>query len=162
MFQTKILNKNSLNAYRNCEDPEHTLYEHGIWNWSTELKVSTVIVLKFWLHQVPVKKCLDKQCRPRSDCFWRSSLIWVFPVCYSDKHFVNCSPEYQHFIWEQKEKSVQSFRTFTIDKVSTQFIWVFPSGATLLYRHFWINWSLSCKFFVQKMSAYFVCCIYDI
>ena len=27
-----------------------------------------------------------KQCRPRSDCFWRSSLINVFPVCYYDKH----------------------------------------------------------------------------
>ena len=45
----------------------------------------------------------DKQCRPRSNCFWRSSLIRVFPVCYSDKHFANSSPEKQHIIWEQKE-----------------------------------------------------------
>ena len=28
---------------------------------------------------------LDKQGRPRSDCVRRSSLIRVFPVCYSDK-----------------------------------------------------------------------------
>ena len=26
------------------------------------------------------------------------SLIKVFPVCYSDKHFVNSSPENQHFV----------------------------------------------------------------
>ena len=31
----------------------------------------------------------EKQHRPRSDCFWKSSLNRVFPVCYSDKHFVN-------------------------------------------------------------------------
>ena len=43
---------------------------------------------------------LDKQCRPRSDCFWRSSLIRVFPVCYSDSIFMNSCPENQHFIWE--------------------------------------------------------------
>ena len=29
------------------------------------------------------QKCQDKQCRPRSKCFWRSSLIRVFPLCYS-------------------------------------------------------------------------------
>ena len=34
------------------------------------------------------------------------SLIRVFPDCYSDKHFVNPSPDNRHFIWEQKEKSV--------------------------------------------------------
>ena len=41
---------------------------------------------------------LDKQCRTRSDCFWRCSLIRIFPLCYSDKHFVNASPENQPFI----------------------------------------------------------------
>ena len=35
--------------------------------------------------------------------------IRVFPVCYSDKYFVN----YQHFIWEQKD-----FRKFTLTKLS--------------------------------------------
>ena len=39
--------------------------------------------------------------------------IRVFPVCYSDKHFVNSSTNNQHFIWEQKEKSVRNFKTFT-------------------------------------------------
>ena len=33
-------------------------------------------------------RCLDKQCRPRSDCF--------FLVCYSAKHFVKSSPDNQH------------------------------------------------------------------
>ena len=31
----------------------------------------------------------------------------VFPICYSYKHFEYCSPDYQHLIWEQKEKSVR-------------------------------------------------------
>ena len=35
-------------------------------------------------------------------------------ICYSDKKFVNSSPKNQHFIWEQKEKSVRNFRTFTV------------------------------------------------
>ena len=41
---------------------------------------------------------LDKQGRSRSDCFWRSSLIVVFPICYPDNHFVNSSPDSQHYI----------------------------------------------------------------
>ena len=53
-------------------------------------------VLKFRTIDVCLNS-LDKQCRPRSDCFFRSSLIRVFPVCYSDKHFVNSSLE-KHFI----------------------------------------------------------------
>ena len=61
----------------------------------------------------------DKQGRLRSDCFWRSSLIRVFPVCYSNKQFVDSSPHYQHFIWEQKEKSVQNFGTFTVSVSSS-------------------------------------------
>ena len=55
-------------------------------------------VLKFWT-LLTCQKDHDKQCR--------SSLIRVFPVCYSDKHFVNFSTE-KHFIWEQKEKGVQN------------------------------------------------------
>ena len=53
------------------------------------------------------QKGIDKQQRPRSDCFWRSSLIGVFPACYWDNHFVNSSPDSQLFIREQKEKSVK-------------------------------------------------------
>ena len=58
-------------------------------------------------------KMLVWQGRPGSDCFFRSSPIRVFPVCYSGKHFVSSSPENQHFIWEQKKKRAQSFRIFT-------------------------------------------------
>ena len=54
-------------------------------------------------------KYLDKHHRPRSDCFCRSRLIRIFPFCYSDKHFVNSSPDNQHFIWEEKEKSFWKF-----------------------------------------------------
>ena len=61
----------------------------------------TVKVLKF--STLVCQKGLDKQFRPRSDC-WRSSLIRVFPVCYSDKHFWNSRPENQHFISDWREK----------------------------------------------------------
>ena len=64
-----------------------------------------VNVLKFWT-LVAWQKGLGKQLRPRSHCFWRSSLIRAFPVCYFDKHFVNFSSVNLHFIWEQKKKSV--------------------------------------------------------
>ena len=59
--------------------------------------VCTVNVLKFQTLVVS-QKDPDKQWTPRSDCFCRSSLIRVFPVCYSDKHFVNSSLNKQHFI----------------------------------------------------------------
>ena len=117
--------------------------------------IYTVNVLKFRT-LVACQQSLDKQCRPWSDCFWGSSLIWVFLVCYSDKHFVNSHPDNHslmenqhntnvffyklvsdfvpssvkngwlylmslgshpdnhHFIWEQKVKSVDIFRTFTV------------------------------------------------
>ena len=84
-------------------------------SYPPKLSATTVNVLKFQtLHVVACQNCLNKQRRPRSDCFWRSSLIRVFSVCFSDKHFVNSSPENQHFVWEQKGKSVWNFRTFTI------------------------------------------------
>ena len=73
----------------------------------------TVNVLKFQA-LVACQKCLDKQGRPRSDCFWRSSLIRIFHVCYSDKQFVNSSHDYHHFISEQKERSVQNLWIITI------------------------------------------------
>ena len=50
----------------------------------------TVKVLKF-LTLVACEKGLDKQRRPKSDCFWRSTRIKVFPVCYSNTLFVNSS-----------------------------------------------------------------------
>ena len=65
-----------------------------------------VNVLKFQTLVVR-QKGLDKQRRPRSDYFFRSSLIRVCPVCYSDTHFVNFSPGNQHFISDQTEKSVR-------------------------------------------------------
>ena len=41
---------------------------------------------KFWT-LFAWQKGIDKQGRPRLDCFWRSSLIRVFPICCSDKKF---------------------------------------------------------------------------
>ena len=49
------------------------------------LKFSTLVFLQ---------KGIGKQCKLRS----RSSVVKVFPVRYSDKHFVNSSPRNHHFI----------------------------------------------------------------
>ena len=59
--------------------------------------LNTVDGLKFWTIAA-CQKSLDKQCSPRSDCFWRSSLIRAFTVCYSYKHFMNSSLDNQNFI----------------------------------------------------------------
>ena len=57
------------------------------------LQDCTVDLKKKIQHWLPVKKGLEKQCRPRSDCFWKSSLASVNPVCYSYKHYVNSSSD---------------------------------------------------------------------
>ena len=57
---------------------------------------------------------LDKWCRPRSDCFWRSSMIRYSLFVILISNFVNSSPENHHPIWGQKEKSVRNFRTFSL------------------------------------------------
>ena len=54
-------------------------------NWLPVQTACAVGILKFPTLYVCCKG-LDKQCRPRSDCFWWCSLISVFPVCYSIKH----------------------------------------------------------------------------
>ena len=100
-------NSKEICCYKECHYKEFSMYNTFFF------LLYTVNVLKFRT-LVACQKGIDKQCRPRSDCFWRSSLIRVFSVCYSDKHFVNSSPENQLFIWKQKEKRVQYFRTFTV------------------------------------------------
>ena len=65
-----------------------------------------VNVLKVWT-LVAGQKCLDKQCRSRSDCFWRSSLIRIFTVCYSDKYLVNWSLGNQLLLEKRKRKKFQ-------------------------------------------------------
>ena len=42
---------------------------------------------KSFEHQSFWQNAICKQCRPRSDCSWRSSLIRVFTVWHSTKHF---------------------------------------------------------------------------
>ena len=49
------------------------------------------------------KKALEKQRRPRSDCF--CSLIRGFPVCYLNKHFVNSSPD-NNILFENTKRKV--------------------------------------------------------
>ena len=79
-------------------------------------------VLKFNISCLP--KGLYKQCRPSSDCFFRSSLIRVFPVCSSDKHFVKSSTNNQYFICEQKEKcsKFQNYYLFSYSRLTDDII----------------------------------------
>ena len=82
--------------------------------WSQVLRVNEIGLYFIFTHYgrcskifntiVECQKGQYKQGRPRSDCFWRSSLIRVFPVGYSDKQFVSSSPDYKHVIWEHKMK----------------------------------------------------------
>ena len=81
-----------------------TLYQPYAQNPILCQMVTSVNYLNFWT-LVICQKVLDKQCRPRSDCFWWSSLIRVFPVCYSDKHFMNSSPEKKHLL-EYRKRNV--------------------------------------------------------
>ena len=55
------------------------------------------------------QKDVDRQCRPRSNCF---CLIRVFPVCYSENYFVNSSPRNQHYICEQKKKCLKFYNIY--------------------------------------------------
>ena len=64
---------------------------------------------------------LSKQCRPRSDCFWRSSLIRVYAVCHSISifwmHYCNVTSNFSIFrrimaiVW-----GVPNFRIFTVNQ----------------------------------------------
>ena len=66
---------------------------------------------------------LSKQCRPRSDCFWRSSLIRVYAVCHSISilwmHYCNVTSNFSIFrtimaiVW-----GVPNFRIFTVVKLN--------------------------------------------
>ena len=52
----------------------------------------------------------------------------VFLVCYSDMHFVNHSPDNQHFILEQIEKSVGNLRIFALEFQNYILLCVFILG----------------------------------
>ena len=77
---------------------------------SLNTKKFTVYVLYFRT-LIACQKSLDKECRPRSG----SSLIRVFPVCYSVKHFfLNSSPDNQHLI-ENRKRKFRNFRILTVN-----------------------------------------------
>ena len=65
-----------------------------------------VSVLKLQQIVACQKKDQTNRADTRLDCFFRSGMIRIFPVSYSYKHFMNSSPDNQHFICGKKEKSV--------------------------------------------------------
>ena len=64
-----------------------------------------------------------KQCRPRSDCSWRSRLIRVYTVCHSIKYFKKQLCKKQTLGQKSMEWSVRNFRTFTVFENSTAGFW---------------------------------------
>ena len=64
--------------------------------------------------QTQIRLLLEKQSDQGLPCFLQKQSDRVFPVCYCKKHFMNSIPDYQHFIYEQNEKSVRNFGTFTV------------------------------------------------
>ena len=65
------------------------------------------------------QKGLGKQCRPRSECFWRSSLIRVYTVCHSIctfwTHYSVVEPPCSNFrVITANFSGVQNFRIFTV------------------------------------------------
>ena len=74
---------------------------------------------------------LGKQCKPRSDCFRRSSLIRVFPVCYSCNNFVNSIPD-NHILFEKKKQykigSPASGTGSEAAPMALPFCWVYPES----------------------------------
>ena len=87
-------------------------------NYKIDGKCSKISYFAFW--QALVGCVLVKQYRPRSDCFWRLSLIRVFPVCYSEKHFVNSNSDIQHLVanwkrcvWNEKGQFLGYFHLWS-------------------------------------------------
>ena len=86
--------------------------------------IDMVNVLKFPTPKFLTKCYICKQCRPRSDCSWRSSLIRVFTVCHSIKHFKRQMHKKQNLRQKSMEESVRNFRTFTVQLFYLQgFYW---------------------------------------
>ena len=73
------------------------------WIWHLFHLVTKKSIFHEWWS---LDKRLDKQYRPRSDCFFKTQFrllqIKVFPVCSSGKHFVNSIPD--NILFENKKK----------------------------------------------------------
>ena len=73
--------------------------------WQPGRVLHTVNVLRFQtLVACQFGQSIKHTAQTQISCFWRNSLIRVFPVCYSDKNFCEFQPDYQHFLWKQCKK----------------------------------------------------------
>ena len=60
------------------------------------------------------KNATCKECIPRSDSSWRTSLIRVYTVCYSTRYCTKELHEKHNLGQTSLKQSVQNFRTFTV------------------------------------------------
>ena len=95
--------------WSDCSSRNRLIWVYTVWSGISVRKCSintiNVNVLKF-ATVVACHKSLEKQGRPRSDCFWRSILIGLFHVCFSDRHFVSSSPDITIIIFENKKRKL--------------------------------------------------------
>ena len=94
---------------------------------SSILFTEVITTVKFNVLNFRTLSCLPKRPRQTADPGQTASVR----SGSSDKHFVNSSPYNQNFIWEQKEKSVWNFKTFTIHELL--FAGIFPQS---LFRQY--------------------------
>ena len=109
-----------------------TFSKHGLWVFykcALPNNLSTVIFLSFRTVRS------GKQCRPRSDCSYRSSLIRVYTVCNSLCIF-----------WMHYSKEMPSCSTFRV--ITTNFLGV------RIFRKFTVYYPW--KFFFQSVSLVLV------
>ena len=62
----------------NSRNPSLKMNNSGFLLWLNHVTVNVLKIRTL----VACHKRIDKQGRPRSDCFWRSSLIWVFLIAF--------------------------------------------------------------------------------
>ena len=82
---------NRMKTIKSCPEKKKTLKMDGGMNrWMAELKTNEWMAAynRLILQTLINQRDIYKQCKSRSDCFFRSSLIRVFPVCYSDQHLL--------------------------------------------------------------------------
>ena len=53
-----------------------------VWTWTLNVPIATKVVCFFRRLLKCLSSLYGKQCRPRSDCSYRSSLFWIHAVCF--------------------------------------------------------------------------------
>ena len=118
-----------------------TVYERADYNWCEKQKIVQVHTVYGKCVKISNTSCLLKQPKqtgqPQIRLLLKKHTDQGLPCLLFWHSFVNSSPKNQHFIWEQKELSVQNFKTFSIPNKFTHDINSYQSWANhllVMYR----------------------------